>query len=372
MFTVDHMLDWQARIDSGLRSALRWWVDELTALIPDALRRRILGLRGKVLLIVDDHGAYLAYETGGRRESLGRVDLHAGQAESVQRLLAGAAQKGRTIAADAIVCLPAQRALRTSVSLPLAAERNLDAVIGFEFERLVPFKREEVYYAYQIASRNKTARSLIVELTVIPRAEVQELLRLTQRMDIHIAGLEVAGAKPPFVASPILLDDHHRPATHPRTRFAIIGLACLAVVLAVGCVAIPFIHANSALEQLTVQVADAKREAEASLGLQKQIDAQIQDQQSLINRRRQSPTVTELLDIITKLTPDDTWLTELQISGAEIHLIGASASATTLLGLVDQSPNFRNAAFRSSITQDSKIARERFDIAARIAPREAP
>jgi general secretion pathway protein L len=372
MFRVDHMFGWQARLDSGLRTAVRWWLDELASLVPEELRRRVASLRSRLLLVVDKSGAYLAAETGDRREALGRVDLHAGQPESVRRLIASAPQGGRNIAAEVIVCLPAERALRTTVSLPLAAERNLDQVVGFEFERLVPFKREDVYYAHHVLNRNKTARSLQVELTVVPRGELQELLRQTQRLDLHVAAIEVAAGRAPFAAAHIPLDEHDRPASHPRTRLATLGLGTLAILLAITCILIPFVRANSAFDALTAQVADAKREAETSLSLQKQIDAQIQDQQFLVNRKRQTPAMTELLDIVTRLTPDDTWLTELQVAGVEIHLIGASSSATTLLGLVDQSPSFRNAAFRSSITQDSKIDRERFDISARIAPRETP
>jgi hypothetical protein len=37
--------------------------------------------------------------------------------------------------------------------------------------------------------------------------------------------------------------------------------------------------------------------------------------------------------------------------------------------LIDQSQAFRNAAFQSSIVQDSRLNRERFDITARIAER---
>src|SRR5215469_2713515 len=372
MFRVDHMFGWQTRLDSGLRAALRWWLDELASLVPEELRRRVASLRSRLLLIVDNNGAQLAIENGDRREALGRIDLAAGQPDSVRQLIAAAPQGGRSIAANVVLCLPSDRALRTTVALPLAAERNLDQVIGFEFERLVPFKREDVHYACQIVQRNKAARSLQIELTVVPRQDIQELLRQAQRLDLHVRSIEVAAARPPFVAAQILLDGHDRPARHPRARLAILSLGTVASLLAIASIAIPFVRASSSLETLTAQVADARREAEASISLQKQIDAEIQDQQFLANRKRQTPTMTELLDIITRLTPDDTWLTELQVAGTEIHLIGASSSATTLLGLVDQSPTFRNAAFRSSITQDSKIDRERFDVSAKIAPRSGP
>jgi general secretion pathway protein L len=370
MFRVEHMLDWQARIDSASRAALRWWLDELAALVPEEIRRRVASLRSRLLLVMDEAGAYLAYETGDQREPLGRIDLASGQAGAVRRILAPL--QGRLVGTDVVVCLPAQRALRTTVSLPLAAERNLDDVVGFEFERLVPFKREAVYYAHRILSRNKTARTLQVELTVVPRSDAEVILQLAQRAGLHVIGFEVGAARPASEASTILLYGSDRPAAHPHARLAIASLASLAILLGVAGVIIPFVRANNTWTALTIRVAEARREAETSLNLQKQIDAEIQDQQFLVNRKRQFPTLTELLDTITRLTPDDTWLTELQLATGEVHLIGASASATALLGLVDQSPSFRNAAFRSSITQDSKINRERFDIAAKIAPRESP
>lgn len=372
MFRVDTMLDWQARIDAGLRGALRWWLDELAFFVPEELRRWIASLRSRVLLIIDDTGAFLAYETGDEREQLGRIDLQSGQPATVHRLLASTPQGRRSETADVVICLPAQRALRTTVSLPLAAERNLDEVVGFEFERLVPFKHDAVYYAHRILSRNKVTRTMQVELTVVPRTDAEELSQLAQRVGLQVVGLEVAGASTDPRASAVLLHGDDRPTTHPRARLAIMALSGVAALLAIACVAVPFMRANSTLDRLTTQVAEARREADASLNLQKQIDAEIQDQQFLINRKRQFPTFTELLDTITRLTPDDTWLTELQVASGEIHLIGASGSATTLLGLVDQSPSFRNAAFRSSITQDSRINRERFDIGAKIAPREGP
>jgi general secretion pathway protein L len=79
--------------------------------------------------------------------------------------------------------------------------------------------------------------------------------------------------------------------------------------------------------------------------------------------------VTELLDALTRLAPDDAWLTELQITGSDIRLTGAASSATALLGLIEQSVSFRNAAFRSPVVQDSRLGRERFDLGAQIAPR---
>lgn len=369
MFRVEQMIDWQARIEPATRSALRWWFGELAALFPAALRHRVAGLRSRLVLVIDAAGAALVYETGDEREPLGRVDLRTPQ--TIRRALATASSGRASRTPEVIVRLAADRALRTTVTLPLAASRNLDQVVGFEFERLVPFKRDEAYYAYRIVARDKGTRTLQIELTVIPRSDTDATTQAVARAGLHPIAIEVAGASPLDPAAIVPLQQSERPAAHARARLIVAALSCATALLAAACVAVPFWRAQGAINRLEAQLAEARQEADTSLNLQKQIDAQIRDQRFLIDRRRRLPTVTALLDRITRLTPDNTWLTELQITGTEIHLIGASVSATALLGLIDQSPAFRNAAFRSSITQDSRINRERFDISAQIVPREA-
>ncbi|HKT20341.1 MAG TPA: PilN domain-containing protein [Stellaceae bacterium] len=367
MFQVDRILDWQSGIEPALRGALRWWLGELASFAPAGLRRRMASLRSRLLLVSDALGTSLVLENGEQRQSLGPVDL--ASPRSVQRALSAAPQARGGSSANVVLCVPANSALRTSVTLPLAAERNLDQVVGFELERLVPFKRDAAYYAHRIIARNKAARHLQVELTVVRRAELDAAAQAAQRVGLHATGIEIAGANPADPATLIPLEGTARPAAHAHARIALAALAGVAALLVVAAIAIPFLRIQHARNALVQQVTEARREAEASLDLQKQIDAQLQDQNLLIDRRRQTPTVTELLDVITRLTPDNTFLTELQIGNGEVHLIGASISATALLGLVDQSPSFRNAAFRSSITQDAKLNRERFDISAKIAPK---
>ncbi|MGH7036277.1 MAG: PilN domain-containing protein [Stellaceae bacterium] len=370
MFQVDRILDWQRGIEPALRGALRWWLGELASFAPAGLRRRIAGPRSRLLLVRDPVGTALVLENGDQRQGLGPVDL--ASARSVQRALAAAPQGLNRRSANVVLCVPAGGALRTIVTLPLAAERNLDQVIGFELERLVPFKREAAYYAHRVVARSKTARNLHTELTVVPRAEIDAMAQAAQRVGLHATGIEIAGASPGDPAAFIPLEGAPRAAAHSHARIALASLAGLVTLLGIAAIVIPLVKVERARGALGAEVAEARHGAEASLDLQKQIEAQRRDQRVLVDRRRKTPAVTELLDIITRLTPDNTFLTELQIGNDEVRLIGASTSATALLGLVDQSPSFRNAAFRSPITQDPKLNRERFDISAKIAPRGAP
>ena len=66
------------------------------------------------------------------------------------------------------------------------------------------------------------------------------------------------------------------------------------------------------------------------------------------------------------------WLTEVEIDGDHVQLSGLAGSATAVLGLLDQSPMLANAAFRSSVTQDAQLGRERFDITAQVRRKTQP
>jgi general secretion pathway protein L len=368
---VTTRLDW-TRADSVVRGALRWWVEELAGMIPDQLRRRTAGLRSRLLLVIDSTGTFLSEEIGDTRVKLGRVDLQSNQAAAIPRIIETASRRTKTTSNDVVVCLPFDRALRATVTFPLATERNIEEVIGFEFERIVPFTREEVYYAYRLLGRDKTTRTLQVELAVIRREPVQEISRLAARLGLSVVGLEVAGTTTDAAATTIMLHDRGRATPHRRVARVMIAIACVAGTLALASIVIPFVQARSTLALLTTEVGEARRQADASLAVQKQIDAKIQDQQFLVAKKQKTFTLTEILNIVTQLTPDDTWLSEMQVTGDEIHLVGISASATQILSLIDQSPSFRNAAFRSSITRDPKLNGERFDIGAHVAPRGAP
>lgn len=369
MSRVAEMMQWPVRFEPAMRDALRWWLGELAGFVPANLRRRIAALGSRLVLVGDRAGFSLVAESGHEREPLGRIDLRA--PATVERALA-ASRRHRAGPVAVVLRLPSDRALRMMAALPLAADRNLDQVVGFEFERLVPFKRDEAYYAYRVVARDKATHSLKLELTALPRAEIDAIIEAAAEVGVRATAIEIGGAAAgdPDAVMPLL--NGARGGASGGARRMVIALGSLALVLAVASVALPFLRAERNLDTLSAELAAARRQAELAARLQNQIDTRVHGQRFLVDRRLQMPTVTELLDVLTQLAPDDTWLSELQISGSDLRLTGASASATRFLGLVDQAPNFRNAAFRSPVVQDPRLQRERFDIGAQIAPRRGP
>jgi general secretion pathway protein L len=350
----------------SLLAAWRWWSAEITALVPVRWRQALAGKHGKLVLALAEGEGELLRRNGAAAESLARLDLDPARQPAARAALA--ALPARLRRGGVTVLLPVAAALRTEITLPLAAEANLAEVVGFELDRRTPFRSSEVYRSQRVLRRDTAGKRLAVELTVAPRGLVDEAVAAARGLGLAPDTVEVAGDPP----SGNLLPVEVRPLAARLPRLALGGLAAAAAVLALVAVLLPLQRAHDKAAALAAALANTRRAAEESLKLQKEIDAEIQEGGFLEARKRQAPSVSQVLYTLTHLLPNDTYLTELEIANGEVRLTGYAASASTVLGLVDQSGRFANAAFRSPVVQDQRVQREEFNIAAHLQPQGRP
>jgi general secretion pathway protein L len=353
---------------SSLQAAWRWWIGELAALVPAALRRRLSGGGGRmVLILLGDGTAELVTESAARTEALGRLDLDPAIIEETREILASQRSRFFGSVRGFSLRLPAAAALRSTMTLPLAAQGNLAQVVSFEIDRRTPFKSDEIYHAHRLLKRDTATQKLTVELTVVPRAVVDEGLSVARDLGIEPDRVEAAGGDPTLPPSGNLLPVRAQPLGARLPQVALAALAIVAVALAATVAVIPNYRAHSTADALAVEMADAKRQAEESARLQREIEAEMQESGFLATRKHDAPVISEILYTLTHLLPDDTWLTELQMSSTDVQLSGVGASASTVLGLLAQTPRFATASFRSPVIQDQRTSREQFNIGAKIA-----
>ena len=366
---ADPLGRWRAEAAVFARSFWNWWRGELVALVPPVLRRALAAWGKRPVLIIGDSTAALGYETGGNCEVVGTIDLSVEQPAQVSALLSLKSVGPRQSVAARMRLDPAL-ALHLPMSLPLAASANLGQVIDFEFERFSPFKRDAVYFRHQVTARDVENARLDVELTVLRRDVVDDLLWRARRNGLRILGIDVGGRPLPLPADAATVGhESQRQRFTPLATRILFGLAGL---MAVGLVVIPYLQNSAVISELSDEVAQAHKEADASAKLQDAIDGELHDQSFVIDRKKGSPTVSEMIASLTHILPDDVWLTELGIDGNGVQISGYAQSATAVLGLLDQSPLLSNAAFRSSVTQDAQLGRERFDISAQIRRKTQP
>jgi general secretion pathway protein L len=268
---------------------------------------------------------------------------------------------------DPVIRLPAELALRNILSLPLAAERDLRNVLHFELARQIPLKVDEVYFAYRVERRSPERQQLQVEVTVVPRSIVEDALAKAGALGFTPEGVEIAPAQQGGEPSGNLLHSEEAPRGRFQNRRWLLFLLCGVALLGIVAVYIPLEQAQHGAALLEEQVAAAKAQAERRGQAQREIERLQRDRIFLVDRKNRSLPVIELLNEMTRLLPDDTWLTELHIAGSEVHIHGYAASAASLIGLIEGATHFRKPMFRSPVLQDAKMGSERFQISAQIS-----
>ena len=78
------------------------------------------------------------------------------------------------------------------------------------------------------------------------------------------------------------------------------------------------------------------------------------------------PTKIRLLDEITRVMPDDTWLSQVQVKGGIVRIQGESEGASSLIGLMENSDLLRDVSFSSPVTKNPRTSNDRFVIQASI------
>lgn len=258
-----------------------------------------------------------------------------------------------------ILKIAPQHVLRRVVELPLAAERNLHAVLGFEMDRYTPFKAERVYYCHTVLSRDRERGKLRVALAIVPRDKADPEIDRLRALGIEPEALELGDVRIDL-----------RPAGRERL-WQLGALGGLAVALLAAAVALPIVLKAQALSRLEEEAQRVRREAAHAEGARRRLEAALALERELVARRQVRPAALEVVSELTRLLPDATWLSHLELTGSRLRIRGESANAAELVALLEGSAVLGGAAFDGALMRDPAAERERFTITATAHAREA-
>jgi general secretion pathway protein L len=153
----------------------------------------------------------------------------------------------------------------------------------------------------------------------------------------------------------------------PRVlRLMLLG-AGLAAVAALALAA----YADSAFDDERQRLQHQITERRASLRLA-QNGAGNSAQALLAKRKQTSASAVMVLEQVSRVLPDGTYVTELRIEGDKVQIVGLTQDAPSLIRLLEQSPQFTRATFFAPTTRTQNEAGERFHIEAHITPYFGP
>jgi general secretion pathway protein L len=283
-----------------------WWGRELVALLPERWRAMLAERADALLLESQGSDLIIWRQSGERTRELSRISL----AEPIDVQKASLARLRNQLDDPDLrrfYCIAAERTLRRNINLPAAAENNLRQVLAFEMDRQTPFKADQVYFDYRVAARSSSDKNLAIELTVVPRAQLDNELTKIAGVDAELDGVDCwkDGTGTQRTGLNLMPVDRRTKRKNLRLRLNL-ALAGAVVVLLVTVMLQSLANRQSALEAMTAEVEkaqnDAKQVSQARKTLQDTIDAA----NFLSRKKHETPLMVDLLNDITTRLPDDT------------------------------------------------------------------
>ena len=264
----------------------------------------------------------------------------------------------RRTAWPVLLRVPAQALLERTLTLPLAAERDLAGVLRYEMDRLTPFGAAEVFWSWAVERRERAHNRVLVRLSLVPKAGLLG----------PIAALRAAGALPVALEAPprliALRDDTER---MPRQR-TLVAASALCGVMALGAVLVPFVRQSLALRSVEHTIAALRPSVDQSERLRRRFAAEASNGDVFGRERSKLGNPLETLAVLTAIVPDDTYLTSLSLAQRKLELSGQSASAARLIVALAADPYIRNPLFAAPVTRDGPAGADLFSIRAELSP----
>jgi general secretion pathway protein L len=342
------------------RAFLSWWLEELAGLLPGALRARFSGAGAQAGIVLEGDTLRLTDLRGGQIRPLCEFDLSRMSPVEAREAVARALGKAGLADCPVVLGLPEHAVLRYRESLPAGAERRLADILRLKLESTAPLPPGNYHWAYRITGPASGGR-LPVECVLVKSETLEALNSRMAGLGIGLSGIYPA-ADLPGEPSLNLLPAHLR-----RERLTLWsplnkGLGALAVVLFLLALVLSFHKQDSRLEALNAELAVLKDQAASVLALRTEALDYVQNLQAVQAAKAAAPPLMGILDETSRLLPDGTWVSDFRMSGGEVRIAGQSQSASSLIGLLENSPLFTNVRFASPVVRDPRSGTERFNI----------
>ncbi len=328
-----------------LANFVAWWLARIQELLPTALTAAVSHQRDGLVVETAPGGLLTAsFRTRGKRQST--------------TLGAAARLAGRKLI---MLHPPAGTVLQKTHMVPTMPSGQLQRVLHHELARITPFTAADLIWHWQARTQASNRARTVVTLTMVPR----------QALAAVVSALKDVGLKPDFVEGgpterPILLPidavSGRTLGSNPTRMLAwgCLALAITALLLPVGLQALALYQTETAIEDLqpTIAQVDALRRRMAAGDAGRDI---------LTQEAERNGDVLQTLAAVTRILPDDTYLTDFALRERHMTISGRSASAPRLITALSADAAISNTAFAAPVTRIEGASSDLFSIKADVA-----
>lgn len=360
--------------DSAPLRLWRWWSGELKAMLPLSMASWFDGDAIATNVSVDELGLTIVDTKASAKGAspAQRVLIDALSSSPVPRaLIAAGRDRVRLV-------LSPDQALVKTITLPLATEENLRAVVGFELDRHTPFTPEQALYDVQIVRRDPQQEKIIVSLAVAAKSEIASLTGTLRRAGLTCTAIGIGQNSVANAATFDLQPSADKPPRRlSRTHVLNLGLLAIAALLVFVAVVLPIWQKRETVKALIPLAQKSGAEFLISERVYTEYSQLVAEYNFLATRKHAIYPVVSVIEELTRTFPDTTWVQKLDIKTnaklREVSILGETQSASKVIENLEQSPTslFQNS---KQLTQTVRMQpnTERFNISAEIKPRPMP
>lgn len=329
-----------------LASFLSWWFARLAELPPTAWTDEGVRVRDGIVIDV------------GNSQALAVSLRHRNGRQEHTTLGVAARLAGRK---PVLLHPPEGSVLVKQHSVPTAPRRQMEQLLRHELVRITPFKAADLFWRWEGHAKPGDRGRTLVTLTLVPRMALAPAL----------SALDSVGLKADFVEVGPVGRRHLLPVGDAASRSAggllALGLAWACAIAAVVAVALPFALQGLSLHRTEDAIAELQPAIAQVEALRKGIAAGEAGHDILTQEQDRTGDVLQILATVTRILPDDTFLTDFALRERHMTLSGRSASAPRLITALSADPAISGTAFTAPVTRIEGATSDVFSIKAEIA-----
>ena len=353
---------------SSISQFMHWWTSELKSFVPEKYKETIFSQSIDVF-IVPVEGKIELWSKKGNEVTLhnnSESDLETENNQwwhKLQKIINEA--DGRQINVQYL--LSDEDVLVRKVAFPQAAKENLDEVIGFELDKYVPFKADQVHLSYKIDKEKSNEDNVLLDLAVIPKQKLEHVIKQCEEKSVELNGLDVNLSKnnhePQRLGVNLLPHENRKPKNYFNLK---LNLLLMVLVFAL----IYFVMYTSLsikqekVERLTDINTKLQKQARQSKLLKKELKEVIVSSKFLQTTKAQNPVLVSILSELTAYLPEHTYISRFKIGQDAFEITGFSGNANSLVPLLNKSEKWYEPRIVGAISPDARTQKEKFTIKA--------
>ena len=252
------------------------------------------------------------------------------------------------------------------LELPGQASGFLDAIIRSQIDRLTPWSSSQAAFGCEPPKETSSGRiGVVVAATALSAVMpfVTALEAFKPKAIVVSTAPDPGGDQGRTI---VFSQETDRESSMQRLRHFLVAAPAAAGLAAVAAFA-AWLQVGADLEDSRLQISRQMNERRAALSSESAGVFEVATAK-LAQKKRESPATVIVLEVLSQALPDDTYLTELHVAEGKLEITGVTREAASLIRIIEQTEQFRNATFFAPTTRAPLEAGEQFHIEARILP----